>query len=235
MVIARSLPQYQNMLREEISQSVPFDSEASLIKVVLHKLSQLFTTDRIIASSTEVQVGAGTVDIITGHSQENNVRKHKSVAISGKEAVVLSKLHYKQRLTAQTIAHRANIQLPDMGAILMGLCEKELVIPSGRCYVRATSPFTGLTAIEGKLKNWRKALQQAHRNRLFCTQSFVALDARHARPALQNIALFKQYRVGLALVFRDADVRIIYLPSKSQPLAPVMSIMAEMALLGHIM
>jgi hypothetical protein len=222
-------PAFLNTIRT----ATPFPSEAELIKVVLAKVTKFFDGDCVFAS-TEVPVGAGTVDVIAGQTQNSNLTEHKRHAITSKQAYVLSKLYHKQRLSLRTIARRTEVAESELESILCKLCENDFAVKFGNCYVRQESMFMGLTSIEGKIKDWKRALQQANRNRLFSTQSFVALDARYAKSALANLDLFKQYQVGLAIVFHNADMHIVYHPPVSTPLAPVMPIIAESALLECI-
>lgn len=218
-------------LTRAISQALPFETEAALIDSVLNKLDCFFDGEKVFA--TEVPVGAGTVDVIAGRARLDDLRDRKPADLSRKEAYVLSKMYFRQRLTATTIARRTNMNISQAEIILEKLCRKELCSRSGRGFVRTSLPFSSLMAIEGKIRDWQRALQQANRNRLFCRQSFVAIDARYSRPALRNIDLFRKNRVGLALVFRDADVHVVYRPPASRPMAPVMPILAEIALLAR--
>jgi hypothetical protein len=54
-----------------------------------------------------------------------------------------------------------------------------------------------LTAIEGKLSDWRKGLQQAFRYRYFANRSLLVLPIRTAHTAAQFIDTFRRLRVGL--------------------------------------
>lgn len=54
-------------------------------------------------------------------------------------------------------------------------------------------------AFETKLKNWRKAFQQAYRYSYFADISCIVIPPQSARPALSNINLFKMCNVGLWL------------------------------------
>lgn len=220
-------------LMDAIPLSLPFDSEAALINSVLNNIG-LFFDDENFCFTTEVPVGSGTVDVMAGKLCHNFNHVRKEIAITNIEAFVFSKLHTKQRLTGQSIAHRAKMPPERITPILEILCDKGLCIRSGRCYLRRPPLLSGITTIEGKIKDWKRALQQATRNRLFSCQSFVALDAKYSRSALKNLELFKQYQVGLVIVFRDAPMQIVYRPPEVRPLAPVMPIMAEFEMLNRI-
>lgn len=54
-----------------------------------------------------------------------------------------------------------------------------------------------LTAIEGKVSDWRKGLQQAFRYRYFAHRSLLVLPLQKAEIAAQFLATFRRLRVGL--------------------------------------
>jgi hypothetical protein len=54
-----------------------------------------------------------------------------------------------------------------------------------------------LTAIEGKISDWRKGLQQAFRYRYFAHRSMLVLPIPTARFASQFLPTFRRLRVGL--------------------------------------
>lgn len=219
-------------LKSRMSISTPFESEARLINVVLNQITQ-FTEGNNIVKSTELPIGAGIVDVVAGH-RISQIDSSKYESLTDLEAYLLSRLYFKQRLTLQSIIHRAQLPAKIVGKTLEQLVHKRYSTVSGNCYLRGETNIQNLIAIEGKTKNWKRALTQANRNRLFTSQTFVALDARYARPALQNIDLFMEAKVGLAVVFWDGDISIAYKPPKADPIAPIMPILAESALLERI-
>lgn len=52
-------------------------------------------------------------------------------------------------------------------------------------------------SIEAKLRNWKRALQQATRYKRFSNNSYVLLDEKHIGPALKSINIFKERNIGL--------------------------------------
>jgi hypothetical protein len=53
-----------------------------------------------------------------------------------------------------------------------------------------------LFAFEAKLRDWRKALQQAFRYRYFADKAIVLMPHEHAGPALENLEVFRHLSVG---------------------------------------
>lgn len=73
-------------------------------------------------------------------------------------------------------------------------------------------------AIEAKLSNWRRALNQAHRYKWFSNESYVFMPIENVWPALKNIELFKELGVGLASVSSDCKIKVEYKPRKVKPI-----------------
>lgn len=224
---------YKPNLIEAIARTAPFESEAALITIVLKNITQFFDDEKF-CFTTEVPVGSGIVDVMAGRVQRNIASTSQRFTITSIEAFILSKLHVKKRLSDTVIAIRTNISIEQIRCYLRDLCDKGLCFQFGHCYVKIAPILSGITAIEGKTKNWKRALQQATRNKLFSCQSFVALDAKYSRSALKNLELFKEYRVGLAIVFREGAMHIVYRPPESKPIAPIMPIVAEFELLNKV-
>lgn len=72
-------------------------------------------------------------------------------------------------------------------------------------------------AVEAKLRDWRRALEQARRYREYAHQSWVLLDKTHIRPALANVDVFKRANVGLATISVDGEVERLVFPKEAAP------------------
>ena len=68
-----------------------------------------------------------------------------------------------------------------------------------------------IISIEGKLKNWRRAIFQAQRYKRFSNLSFVLLEESHSNPAVKNIDLFKNANIGL-VTMRNDKIDIWFIP-----------------------
>lgn len=74
-----------------------------------------------------------------------------------------------------------------------------------------------LIAIEFKLKNWHKALEQAFRYRNFANESYVILDKEKSNRAKENIVLFKKANVGLITHDANDSIEVLNFPIPSTP------------------
>lgn len=213
--------------------SIPFKRESNLIQIVIESMEQ-FVSGQDVYASTEIPVFSGIVDIIGGRVERKPVHTDEDHRIFGIDACVLSSLYYKQRLKLETIVRRADLDHDIVQASMERLCRLGYSVQSGNCYLRSRPFIADIVSIEGKRKDWKRALQQAYRNKLFSTRSFVAMDARHARPALRNIQKFQSAEVGLAIVFSNGEIATVYTPPYRKPSAPIMPIIAETTLIERM-
>jgi len=74
-----------------------------------------------------------------------------------------------------------------------------------------------IISFELKLRNWKKAAKQAFRYKSFSNISYVVLSSKSANAALNNIALFEKYNIGLAKFDSDSYFEILYKPELGTP------------------
>jgi len=74
-----------------------------------------------------------------------------------------------------------------------------------------------IISFELKLRNWKKAAKQAFRYKSFSNISYVVLSSKSANAALNNIALFEKYNIGLAKFDGDSYFEILYKPELGAP------------------
>src|SRR5699024_4364390 len=72
-------------------------------------------------------------------------------------------------------------------------------------------------AIEAKLRNWKRALQQAYRYRWFAEYAYVVLDHHYSGPAITQLNLFKKHNVGLASIDSKGNIIKHYHPKRKEP------------------
>jgi hypothetical protein len=72
-------------------------------------------------------------------------------------------------------------------------------------------------AIELKLSNWRRALEQAFRYRSFADYSYVILDNSRIRPAVKSLFEFERKNVGLIGLDDSGEIFEYYIPEFRKP------------------
>jgi hypothetical protein len=86
----------------------------------------------------------------------------------------------------------------------------------GEEYIKVRQPkplCSSIIAIEAKLRDWKKALWQASRYRIFSNESWVVLDQYRANAAKLNIAEFKKFNIGLATISINGTYEEIFSPT----------------------
>ena len=68
-----------------------------------------------------------------------------------------------------------------------------------------------IAAVEAKLHDWKKAIQQAHRDKLFADRVYVALPKKFSAAAVSNISEFRNAAVGLIIIEND-DPKVYFHP-----------------------
>lgn len=93
-------------------------------------------------------------------------------------------------------------------------------------------PFSSLVAVELKLRDWRRAVAQAGRYRLFAERSYVAMPVARMTPGLQAEA--RRNRVGVLAVHTNGDVDEVEPAPVGGPLQPSRRRWASEQLLGAL-
>jgi len=72
-------------------------------------------------------------------------------------------------------------------------------------------------SFELKLKNWKKAAQQAFRYRSFSNIVYVVIESQGVKAAMKNIDMFIKYNIGLASFEKDNGFTFVFKPKVSEP------------------
>ena len=72
---------------------------------------------------------------------------------------------------------------------------------------------TKIITIEVKLKNWKRALQQAYKYRSFSDVAFICMDEKNVKQALDNLDLFKKCNIGLLTINSKNKIKIYFEPT----------------------
>jgi hypothetical protein len=152
----------------------------------------------------ELEIGSGILDIAIIVLDEQRLAQRLQWApdpvTTGLELVMLSQLETIRRLSVIELSQRTNLRGPQVSKVIAALCEKGLAFESGKgfsAHTYAKPLYTRFVSVEAKLNQWRKALEQAFRNGLFATQTFVVIDKAHSTPAIRHLEEFARSRVGL--------------------------------------
>ena len=73
------------------------------------------------------------------------------------------------------------------------------------------------TAVELKVRDWRRGLFQAVRYKDFAHESYLAIYDRHKNPAVANLGCFQNFNIGLIGITDSGEVKVYHRPRSSRP------------------
>lgn len=131
----------------------------------------------------------------------------------------LTYLRAVARARIDTIASRLQRRVQEVAADLSTLLKRGLVTKDGNCIsaVRMRClPLREVVTVEAKVYKWRVAVQQAGRNSMVATRSYVALPRRTAL-RVRSEPSFSQLGIGILAIEDNGDVTIIRRPRRREP------------------
>ena len=191
--------------------------EADLQRAVEGQLLSLFPQDqRLLWTAGSIPIGAGRPDILLT-ACEPHVLALTDVDVASRD--MLAYLRLVGRARPETISTRLGKSLRVVQRMLVSLVDANIVALDQGSYVlrkswRAVLPE--VIAIEVKVADWRRALAQAARNRIFAHLSFVALPEQVA-VRVRREQIFSELGIGLLKVRADGDVRLVRRARRAMP------------------
>lgn len=191
--------------------------ETQIENAVINQIMDFFPTgDRPIWTAGSLPIGAGMPDLVVV-SCEPEVFALVHVEMPSTE--ILAYLRAVRHARLKTIAERVGQPREIIVRCLDNLVEVEAVTVGSKTFSlhptwREILPE--IVTIEAKVKNWRDAIAQAARNRVFAHRSFVALP-QHLAKRVRSEPIFKRLGIGLLSVSDCCDVRVLRRPRRCQP------------------
>ncbi|MBV8674987.1 MAG: hypothetical protein JOZ33_16275 [Acidobacteriaceae bacterium] len=191
--------------------------EAGLQDVIVHRIPELLNPAPHTWTAASLPLGAGIPDLLVV-SYEPEVFALANIALEDAELLAYLRAVGKARL--DTIAQRIG-RPPDMlSRRLYKLVEAEAIESSSNTFWLAPvwrHILPEIVTIEIKVSNWRRAIEQAARNRIFAHMSFVAVPERIAQrirvePSLRTLG------IGLISVAEDGSAVTVRKPRRKRPL-----------------
>ncbi|MEI7235843.1 hypothetical protein WCT82_19815 [Pectobacterium carotovorum] len=198
--------------RDTTKESQPFPTEDALVTSFS---SLIMVNEKNISLTREFNCGFGIADIVIFKilNQDDAMDLGK---ISADWAFTLRSLPLRKKFNVETVsvlsgASTSASKKAIKEFIEAGFCEKK----DNNFFIKIKNPkplCKSIIAIEAKLKDWKRALWQASRYKIFSNQSWVVLDKHCATPAISNIKEFEKYNIGLATVTADGIYEEIFSP-----------------------
>lgn len=191
--------------------------EAKIERTVVASATALLRRDathKWIAGS--LPVGAGAPDILVVGARKEVAHLRTSTRVG---ADILGYLSCVRRTSLTTLANRLQIRFAEASAEIDTLTEAG-VIDSTNGVIRLDrswrSVLPEVVSVEAKVSNWRKAFQQACRNRIFTHRSYVALPMS---VALRTSAFPQWDAMGIGLIGVDDErIQILLEAQLTKPL-----------------
>lgn len=193
--------------------------EAKLQLTVQSKLDELFPQmAKPVWTGGSVPLGAGIPDIVRA------VYEPEVTALAGADGTSLSVLAYLRtvgKARRDTISLRLRKSEKAIGLRLAAMEAASIVTEQNGSFALATRwryVLPEVLCIEVKVADWRRALSQAARNRIFSNKSYIALPENVAA-RIRDENIVRHIGIGLLAISEDNDVRIVRRPRSAKPKA----------------
>jgi DNA-binding MarR family transcriptional regulator len=198
-----------------------FISEKQLVRVLKSNFNPIchWNSQRIKTTVLqEVNLGFGVADVVI--SKLNSRYKKSLSTLTYFDAVIYRIIETKKKISFKKLQEITRADSKSINRSLSKLI-KDSYVNRKDSLLTFQKSYQGVSddsiAIEAKLKNWRRALDQAFRYKWFAKKSFVVLDSSYVTPALTNINEFKKLNVGLAEIDFDGKLTLHFDPISQEP------------------
>jgi len=202
----------------------------------VHKLKYKRST---IISKKEVSLGWGIADVVMSFVDNRRLSNKKSPILSLGTMTILDSMPIGKIVNLEYLSSISGIQK----SVLKNKHLKMLAINNyvefleENTFVKVNELITGneVIAIEAKLSDWKRALYQACRYKLFADLSYVVLDSTHTISAIKNLDSFRKFGVGLACIDTRGNIDIILEAPKQEPTSNRLKTIANEILLESVL
>lgn len=214
-----------------------FRWEADMTALVAGQVHQLMPRGGAHLVVGEVPAAQGIADIAAVRFDPDAVRRRLDIGVgpvtSPLRLQVLRLLREDRGMRTTTLAARLGTNAPALTRSTLGpLVELGLVELAGDV-VRSTGAWrpvaAHVTAVELKLSKWRDALRQADHFAMSADRAWIVLDAARSAAAVRASGFIAAFGVGLAVVERSGELRVVVPPRGRHPQRWLRALMAEQA------
>lgn len=197
--------------------------ECLVVSSLSHCETLTFTNSKSLKEKTvvmrEVNVGFGIADIVV---VEHTPCQYHQQSLT-KHDIAIYKLAEKHRYCiVSDIAKTTRLNKQQIDSSLSKLGELGYVVWRDQNTIELAKKYENtirdVVAVEAKLKDWRRALNQAYRYKWFASRSYVLLDDAHLKPAIKNLTSFQEMGVGLMSLDLAGNCKTVYEPISDKPI-----------------
>lgn len=191
--------------------------ELQLQAAVCSSLAQLLDDhDLPTWAGVALPVGGGIPDVLAA-SYHPCIETLSSLNLE--QIALMSYLSSVRSASSNTISKRTNRVASRVLGHLEELLSRGVVVKIGEAYRlgnRWKCVLTDLVAIEVKVSDWRRGLQQASRNRLFAERSYLAVPLRTAK-RIKHDSFARSSGIGILGISEDGSIQIVKRSRRQKP------------------
>jgi len=172
----------------------------------------------------EVNLWYWIPDIVVVH-KKNTISKIRDNALNMFDINILDIIKNKKEISLDWLLDLTKSSKRQINNSLSILVNENIISEKWKnnfCFTDYNTDISDCIAIEVKLKNWKRALHQAHRYKWFANQSYVLLPESNIKPALKQIEMFKTFNVWLIWFEKDRIIKH-FIPNKEKPISNKMN------------
>ncbi len=180
----------------------------------------------------EVNLGYGIADIVVADKAE--IYKERSYVLNDFQVLLFDLILDKPGVSLKCISNITRTSTKTIVKSLDALISENFISMQSRSFfpVRRYEDVTAKSiAIEAKLKNWKRALNQAYRYKWFAERVFVCMPEVNIGPAMANIYSFRRMKVGIISINDQGELKFLYSPRALQPINKKMQVLMNEKLL----
>ncbi|MEQ8954231.1 MAG: hypothetical protein RL120_08870 [Gammaproteobacteria bacterium] len=220
----RKASAYSDELESASNLNSAFKTEFELVKFFETTAVSSLTLDST-GIVTEFSVSSGIADIVFYELRKDWERSIPLSGISNKWAYTLKALPYRKSFSTSEFTEITGVTRRTALNVLQNFSEKGWCDYSkpNEAWVKIRQPTpiaNKFYAIEAKLKDWKRALYQATRYKLYAQESWVLMDHDSINPAIDNIDEFKLNNIGLCSVSSTGSIEVHHVPTASKTISP---------------
>jgi hypothetical protein len=174
--------------------------EQAIEQAVASRLPTLVSdSSRAVWKGASPSIGAGMPDLVFAWHDPKVRQLHGAI---GAAAALLGYLRSVTRARPETLSERLRLPLAAVRESLGDLVERLVLSEALGCFAVSKAwrnILPEIVAVEAKVSNWRKAVQQAARNTVFAHRSFVAVPESLAK-RVRSDQLVKKLGIGVLSV-----------------------------------